>query len=158
MSDQNDPGGEPRESAKVPTSGAEPARREEAPPTSQEKPRRAPESKAPSKDAKKRDGAGGAESSVPSSRAALLAFIALAAGATLGWFGHGAQAKAKLRDESAPATAGSGAARGPCGAWEQKICTSSGDQSAACQEAKVAAGLLTPSTCVVAIEAIPATL
>jgi hypothetical protein len=81
--------------------------------------------------------------------------VALAAGGAAGWFGHIEQAKAKMRAESAPAAAGSA---GPCGAWEKKICSSSGDQSAACQQAKGATGLLTPGTCEVALEAVPATL
>ena len=89
-------------------------------------------------------------------RAIAVGVLALAAGAGAGWFGHIEQAKAKIRAESAPA--GSGSASGACGAWEKKICSSSGEQSAACQQAKGATGLLTPTTCEVALEAVPATL
>ena len=62
-------------------------------------------------------------------RAIVVGVLALAVGGGAGWFGHIEQAKAKIRKESVPATAGSA---GPCGAWEKKICTSSGEQSAAC--------------------------
>jgi hypothetical protein len=83
--------------------------------------------------------------------------LALAVGGAAGWFGHDAQAKAKLRADSA-APAGSGAASGPCGAWQKKICDSTGDVSASCSEAKAALDLLTPSTCEVALAGVPATL
>ena len=89
-------------------------------------------------------------------QAIVVGVLALAAGAAAGWFGHIEQAKAKLRTESAPAASGS--ASGACGTWEKKICSSSGEQSAACQQAKGATGLLTPTTCEVALEAVPATL
>ena len=79
-------------------------------------------------------------------------------GAAGGWFGHEAQAKAKLRAESAAAPAGSAGASGPCNAWEKKICSSTGEQSAACAEAKAALDLLTPATCEVALAGVPATL
>jgi hypothetical protein len=82
--------------------------------------------------------------------------LALAVGGAVGWFGHIEQAKAKIRAESGPAAAGS--ASGACGAWEKKICTGSGEQSAACQQAKGATGLMTTSTCEVALETVPATL
>jgi hypothetical protein len=96
---------------------------------------------------------------VPGSRVALFVIAALAAGAAAGWFGHVQQAKAaKLRADSAPVASGSAAASGPCASWEKKICDGGGEQSAACQQAKGAAELLTPSTCAVALEAVPATL
>jgi hypothetical protein len=81
--------------------------------------------------------------------------VALAAGGGIGWFGHIEQAKAKIRAESAPAASGSA---GPCGAWEKRICSTSGEQSAPCQQAKGATALMTPGTCEVALEAVPATL
>jgi len=93
-----------------------------------------------------------------SSTAMLVAALALAVGGAGGWFGHIAQAQAKLRADSVPAAAGSGAPAGPCGAWQQKICAGSGDQSAACGQAKGAADLLTPSTCELALAGVPATL
>jgi len=92
--------------------------------------------------------------------AGLLVVIALAAGgvgAAGGWFGHDAQAKAKLRAESA-APAGSGAPSGSCGAWQKKICTGAGDNSAACAEAKEAVDLLTSPACDAALLSVPATL
>jgi hypothetical protein len=88
-------------------------------------------------------------------RAVIIGGVALAVGGGAGWFGHVEQAKAKIRAESVPAAAGSA---GPCGAWEKKICSSSGEQSAACQQAKGATGLLTPGACEVALESVPATL
>lgn len=86
----------------------------------------------------------------------LIALAAAGIGAAGGWFGHDAQAKAKLRADSAP-TAGSASASGPCGTWQQKICAGN-DASAACAQAKAATELLTPSTCEVALAAVPATL
>jgi hypothetical protein len=92
------------------------------------------------------------------SRVAVVAALALAAGAAAGWFGQVAYAKQKLSADSAPAAAGSGAPSGPCATWEQKLCASGGEQSALCQQAKAASGILVPSTCQVALEAVPATL
>ncbi|HVJ13801.1 MAG TPA: hypothetical protein VM686_00105 [Polyangiaceae bacterium] len=89
------------------------------------------------------------------SRAIIVGVLALAAGGAAGWFGHEARAKAKLSDTSAPATAGSS---GPCQDWQKKLCASSGDESATCQQAKGAAELLTPATCETALLAVPATL
>jgi hypothetical protein len=92
---------------------------------------------------------------------ALLAIIGLAAaclGAAGGWVGHDAQLKAKLRSEVVPATSGSAAPSGPCGTWQQKICSGSGETSEACGEAKGATDLLSPSTCESALLAVPATL
>jgi len=97
--------------------------------------------------------------SITPPRALAFAIIALAAGAAAGWFGHIAQAKAKLRAaNAAPAPSGSAAASGPCASWEKQICAGSGATSAACEQAKGATGLLTPATCEVALEAVPATL
>jgi hypothetical protein len=92
------------------------------------------------------------------SSAVLIAVIALAAGGAAGWFGHIAQAKATLRAESAPAPAGSSAGSGPCSAWEKQICKGGGEESAACQQAKGATELLTPSTCEAGLASMPATL
>ena len=79
-------------------------------------------------------------------------------GAAGGWFGHEAQAKAKLRADSAPSPAGSAAPSGPCGDWQTKICEGAGATSAACAQAKSATDLMTPSICEVALQAVPATL
>jgi hypothetical protein len=88
----------------------------------------------------------------------LFVVVALAAGGAAGWFGHIQQAKAHTqRVDSAAAPAGSGVA-GPCGNWQEKICASSGTTSAACQQAKGAMELLTPSTCEAALGTMPATL
>lgn len=105
----------------------------------------------------------GARSVAPSSgagsRLALVAVLALAAGGAAGWFGHQAKAKAALRAETGgPAAAGSGAPAGPCGAWQQKICSTTGAQSAACQQAQGATALLMAPTCEQALEALPGTL
>jgi hypothetical protein len=99
-----------------------------------------------------------AKSAIRPSQAIVYALMALAAGGAAGWFGHIAQAKAKLRADITPAASGSAASAGPCGAWEKKICAGSGEQSATCQQAKGATGLLTPSTCELALETVPATL
>jgi hypothetical protein len=99
-----------------------------------------------------------ASSGIASSRVTLFAALALGAGFAAGWFGHIAQAKAKVRADSAPAAAGSGAARGACGAWEQQLCTNAGEQSALCMQAKAASEILTSGTCEVALEAVPATI
>jgi len=96
--------------------------------------------------------------SITPSRALGFAIVALAAGGAAGWFGHIAQAKAKLRADTAPAASGSATASGPCANWEKQICAGSGATSAACEQAKSATGLLTPATCEVALEAVPATL
>src|SRR4051812_16533009 len=86
---------------------------------------------------------------MPGSSVGVIILLALVAGGAGGWFGHIQTAKAAAaKADSAPMPAGSGhATAGPCGAWEKKICTSSGDTSAACMQAKGATELLTPSTC-----------
>jgi len=94
---------------------------------------------------------------IPSSRAVAIGVLALAVGGLAGWFGHIQKAKAALRAESA-APAGSGAPAGPCGAWQSKICASTGAQSASCQQAKGAAELLLSSTCEAALGTMPETL
>jgi hypothetical protein len=90
----------------------------------------------------------------------VIILLSLIAGGAAGWFGHIQTAKAAAaKADSAPMPAGSsGAAVGSCGAWEKKICTSSGAESAACMQAKGAAELLTPSACDVALSNVPATL
>ena len=112
------------------------------------------EAKTKARDGRTRGSAGGA------ARKALMttivaAVVALGAGAAAGWFGHEARAKAKLQAESAPASSAGG---GPCDAWQEKICASSGVRSAACQQAKSAMELLTPSTCNEALVNVPATI
>ncbi len=85
--------------------------------------------------------------------------LALLAGGAGGWFGHIQQAKAAAAKVDAAAPVGSNAAAsGPCGAWQDKICSGSGKESAACQQARSAAELLTPSTCEAGLQAMPATL
>jgi len=95
---------------------------------------------------------------VATSRAIAIGIVALAVGGAAGWFGQIQNAKSALRAEGAAAPAGSGTPAGPCGAWQTKICTGTGAQSAACQQAKAAAELLTPSTCESALGTVPATL
>lgn len=95
---------------------------------------------------------------VPMSRLVLFVVVALAAGGAGGWFGHDAQVKAKVRADSAAAPAGSGAAAGPCGAWQKQVCDSGGENSAVCSQAKGALELLTPSTCESALATMPATI
>ena len=84
--------------------------------------------------------------------------VALAVGGAAGWFAQIQKVKADIKAEVAAAPAGSGAPTGPCGAWQSKICKSSGEQSAACQQAKGALDLLLPGTCEVAIGSMPQTL
>jgi len=97
---------------------------------------------------------------MPGSSIGVAILLALVAGGAGGWFGHIQTAKAAAaKADSAPMPAGSsGVAAGPCGAWEKKICSSSGDTSAACMQAKGAIELLTPSACDVALNNVPATL
>jgi hypothetical protein len=95
---------------------------------------------------------------MPASNVIAIGVLALAIGGAIGWFGQIQKTKSALRAEAAAAPAGSGAASGPCGAWQSKICTSAGEQSASCQEAKGAADLLLPSTCEVALGTVPETL
>jgi len=116
-----------------------------------------------SKGTKKRAGARAASDTPPPARSSssgvvIAGLLALVVGAGGGWFGHEAQAKAKLRADSAPAASGSAAANGPCKTWATKVCAGTGDQSAACAEAKGAVDLLTPPTCEVALAGVPATL
>lgn len=119
-----------------------------------------PEPKTKASASKPRAGASAAKTSpakaggVPSAQVGVFVVLALAAGAAGGWFGHIQQAKAALRADSAAPTTESG----PCGAWAQKVCGSAGKQSAACEQAKGAADLLTPLTCQAGLEAMPATL
>jgi hypothetical protein len=105
-----------------------------------------------------RPAAAAAGQPVPMSRVVLFVVAALAAGGAGGWFGHDAQAKAKVRADSAAAPAGSGAAAGPCGAWQKQVCDSGGENSALCAQAKGALELLTPSTCESALATMPATI
>lgn len=96
---------------------------------------------------------------VPSSRVALFVVLALGVGLGAGWYGQVQQAKAAASKADAAAPVGSSAGEsGPCGAFQTKICASTGKQSAACMQAKDAAQLLTPSTCSAGLEAMPATL
>ena len=95
---------------------------------------------------------------VPSSRALAIGIIALAVGGAGGWFGQIEKTKAALHAESAAAPAGSGVPAGPCGAWQTKICSSAGEQSASCQQAKGATELLVSSACEAALGSMPATL
>lgn len=83
---------------------------------------------------------------------------ALLIGGAAGWFGHIQKGKADLRAAVAAAPAGSGAPAGPCGAWQSKLCKSTGEQSAACQQAKAATGVLSTATCEAAINSLPETL
>jgi hypothetical protein len=92
---------------------------------------------------------------MPTSRALMIGVLALAIGATVGWFGQIQKAKAALKAEVAAAPAGSGAPAGPCGAFQAKVCSSTGQQSASCQQAKSAADLLVSSTCESALGALP---
>jgi hypothetical protein len=98
--------------------------------------------------------------SVPAGRVAFFVVLALAAGGAAGWFGHIEKAKAHVRAaDAAPATSSSsGLTLGTCGKWREKICDSSGEASAACQQATAASDLLTPSTCEAALSTVPATL
>ena len=133
-------------------------------PDETEAPLSSKEEERPQRSAAKKKGSGKSRREAPaptpavSSRAMLVAALALAAGGAAGWFGHIAQAQAKIRAESVASPAGSGVPAGPCGAWQKKICAGSGDQSAACAQAKGASDLLTPSTCEVALAGVPATL
>lgn len=96
----------------------------------------------------------------PAGSSILFAVVGLAAGAAVGWFGHIAQAKAKLRADSPPVPAASGSAApvktGPCATLEKEMCAKTGETSAACEQAKSASSLLTAGTCEVALDTVPA--
>jgi hypothetical protein len=98
--------------------------------------------------------------SLPNATAGMLVVAALVAGAAVGWFGQIQQAKAAaLKTDAAAPTGSAGVKAGPCGTWQEKLCTGAGgDKSAACMQAKTAMDLLTPSTCEAALLALPATL
>ena len=98
-----------------------------------------------------------ASKGAPGSKVGVFVLLALLAGGAAGYFGHMLQAKAAAAkaDSAAP---GSGGKAGPCDAWEKKICSSTGEQSAACMQAKGATELLAPSACEAALAAVPATL
>jgi len=83
---------------------------------------------------------------------------ALVVGGAAGWFGHIQKGKAELRAAVAAAPAGSGAPTGPCGAWQSNLCKATGEQSAACQQAKAATGVLSTAACESALSTLPATL
>lgn len=95
---------------------------------------------------------------VAAGRVGFIAVLALVAGGAAGWFGHIAQAKAAVTRADAAPAGSAGSSDGPCGAWETKICSSSGKDSASCQQAHLAVELLTPSGCQAALNAVPATL
>ena len=83
---------------------------------------------------------------------------ALLVGGAAGWFGHIQKGKADLRAAVAAAPAGSGAPAGPCGAWQSSLCKTTGEQSAACQQAKAATGVLSTPACESALSTLPQTL
>lgn len=83
---------------------------------------------------------------------------ALLVGGAAGWLGHIQKGKADVRAAVAAAPAGSGVPAGPCGAWQSKLCKTTGEQSAACQQAKAAIGVLSTTTCESAISTLPDTL
>jgi hypothetical protein len=128
---------------------------------SEPKPAPAPKKAAPARAAAAKGKAtpGAPAPGVPTSRVGLFILLSLAAGGAAGWFGHIQQAKAAASRVDTAAPAGSNAAAsGPCGAWQDKICSGSGKESAACAQAHGAAELLTPSTCEAGLQAMPATL
>ena len=87
-----------------------------------------------------------------------IAVAALVVGGAAGWFGHIQKGKAELRAALAAAPASSGAPAGPCGAWQSSLCKTSGEQSAACQQAKAATGVLSTTACESALSTLPETL
>ncbi len=131
---KNEPESEAREPARV-------ASKEVA-----EKPREAARSRKPATKA----------AGTPGPIVAVLVVLGLLAGGAAGWFGHIQQSQAAAAKADA-APAGDGTS-GPCSAWEQEICSKNGAESAACMQAKAATDLLTPSTCEVALRAMPATM
>lgn len=127
---------------------------------SEPKPAPAPKKAAPARAGSSKGSAKPAPAPAGStSKVGIFVGLALIAGAAAGWFGHVQQAKAAASKADAAAPVGSNAAAsGPCGAWQEKICSGSGKESAACMQAKGAAELLTPSTCQAGLQAMPATL
>ena len=86
------------------------------------------------------------------------AVAALVVGGAIGWFGHIQKGKAELRAAVAAAPTGSGVPAGPCGAWQANLCKTTGEQSAACQQAKAATGVLSTPACESALSTLPETL
>jgi hypothetical protein len=84
--------------------------------------------------------------------------VALLVGGGAGWFGHIQKGKADLRAAVAAAPAGSGVPAGPCGAWQANLCKTTGEQSATCQQAKAATGVLSTHACESALSTLPETL
>lgn len=135
-------------SEKEPTSEREPAREKRS---SGKKKRRERE----------RAAAAAAAAKKSSGNAIAFALVGLAAGVAAGWFGHVAQAKAKLKSDIAPVPAASGSAAaptktGPCATLEKELCSKTGETSAACEQAKSAANILTSGTCELALDTVPA--
>jgi hypothetical protein len=98
-----------------------------------------------------------ASKGAPGPKVGVFVLLALLAGAAAGYFGHMLQARAAAAKADSAAVGSDGKA-GPCDAWEKKICSSTGEQSAACMQAKGATELLTSSACDAALAAVPATL
>jgi hypothetical protein len=98
-----------------------------------------------------------ASTGAPGSKMGMFVLLALLAGAAAGYFGHMLQVKAAAAKADSAAVGSDGKA-GPCDAWEKKICSSTGEQSAACMQAKEATEILTSSACDAALAAVPATL
>ncbi len=126
---------------------------EESPP-----PARAKAKASPSKSAGPAASAPAKSGSIPMTNAIAIGVAALVIGGVGGWFGQIQKTKAAVRAEIAAAPVGSGAPTGPCGAFQSQVCKGSGEQSAACQQAKGAAELLLSSTCESALATMPETL
>jgi hypothetical protein len=138
------------------------AEAEAAPSSSKDAPREKRSGKSRKRRERERAAAAAAAKKAPGN-SILFAVAGLAAGAAVGWFGHIASAKAKLKADIAPVPAASGSAgapapsvTGPCATLEKEVCAKTGDTSAACGQAKSASGLLTSGTCEAALETVPA--
>lgn len=92
----------------------------------------------------------------PLARGILFAVVGLAIGVGAGWFLGDARAKGRA-PFSRPAPTGS-AVTGECKTWQDKICAENGATSAGCAQAKMAAELMPPAACNVALEDVSSTL
>jgi hypothetical protein len=92
----------------------------------------------------------------PLVRGGLFAVVGLAIGVGAGWFLGEARAKGRP-PFSHPAPTGS-AVTGECKSWQDKICADNGATSAGCAQAKMAAEMMTPAACNVALDDVSSTL
>ena len=102
---------------------------------------------------------GDGERSTSASRQALLfALVALVVGIGIGWVAHSGHPSQATAEGPVAAPSGSAGADGPCQQWTAAICKDAGDTSEACEQSRVAAGLMPDDACQLAIAQVSTTL